>query len=125
MFGGASLPELIVKALIGNGGAGVLALLDGAAPRSDQGDLGTPADNIYAAPVIVADVQARYGNQQLMVVSSYLGGVVRARALAKASTTPRLPSSTALTEPFRGGARHLSQSAGLGRWTSPGSGGQS
>jgi ribose-phosphate pyrophosphokinase len=30
-----------------------------------------------------ADIQARYGNQELMVVSPDVGGVVRARALAK------------------------------------------
>ncbi|MEC7399551.1 MAG: ribose-phosphate diphosphokinase, partial [Pseudomonadota bacterium] len=40
-------------------------------------------DNLYAAPVMAADIQARYGDQDLMVVSPDVGGVVRARALAK------------------------------------------
>ena len=42
-----------------------------------------PTDNLYAAPVMAADIQARYGEKDLMVVSPDVGGVVRARALAK------------------------------------------
>ena len=48
-----------------------------------EGDGGDPTDNLYAAPVMAADIQARYGDQPLMVVSPDVGGVVRARALAK------------------------------------------
>jgi ribose-phosphate pyrophosphokinase len=48
-----------------------------------QGFFDIPTDNLYAAPVMAADIQARYGDQQLMVVSPDVGGVVRARALAK------------------------------------------
>ncbi|MXP48034.1 ribose-phosphate diphosphokinase [Altererythrobacter luteolus] len=48
-----------------------------------QGFFDIPTDNLYAAPVMAADIQARYGDQSLMVVSPDVGGVVRARALAK------------------------------------------
>ncbi|MEO6094093.1 MAG: ribose-phosphate pyrophosphokinase [Novosphingobium sp.] len=48
-----------------------------------QGFFDIPTDNLYAAPVMAADIQARYGMQELMVVSPDVGGVVRARALAK------------------------------------------
>ncbi len=48
-----------------------------------QGFFDIPTDNLYAAPVMAADILARYGGQDLMVVSPDVGGVVRARALAK------------------------------------------
>lgn len=52
-----------------------------------QGFFDIPTDNLYAAPVMAADIQARYGDagsgSGLMVVSPDVGGVVRARALAK------------------------------------------
>jgi ribose-phosphate pyrophosphokinase len=48
-----------------------------------QGFFDIPTDNLYAAPVMAADIQARYNGQDLMVVSPDVGGVVRARALAK------------------------------------------
>lgn len=48
-----------------------------------QGFFDIPTDNLYAAPVMAADVQARFGEHKLMVVSPDVGGVVRARALAK------------------------------------------
>jgi ribose-phosphate pyrophosphokinase len=48
-----------------------------------QGFFDIPTDNLYAAPVMAADIQARYGDKDLMVVSPDVGGVVRARSLAK------------------------------------------
>ncbi len=48
-----------------------------------QGFFDIPTDNLYAAPVIAADIDARLGKQDLTVVSPDVGGVVRARALAK------------------------------------------
>jgi ribose-phosphate pyrophosphokinase len=48
-----------------------------------QGFFDIPTDNLYAAPVMAADIQARYGDKELMVVSPDVGGVVRARSLAK------------------------------------------
>ena len=47
-----------------------------------QGFFNIPVDNIYASPVLLADLQGmRYEN--LVVVSPDVGGVVRARAMAK------------------------------------------
>jgi ribose-phosphate pyrophosphokinase len=48
-----------------------------------QGFFDIPTDNLYAAPVMSADIQARFSSRNLMVVSPDVGGVVRARALAK------------------------------------------
>ena len=48
-----------------------------------QGFFDIPTDNLYAAPTMAADIQARLGDRDLMVVSPDVGGVVRARALAK------------------------------------------
>ena len=48
-----------------------------------QGFFDIPTDNLYAAPVIAADINARMGTDDLMVVSPDVGGVVRARALSK------------------------------------------
>lgn len=48
-----------------------------------QGFFDIPTDNLFAAPVVAADILAHYGDQSLMVVSPDVGGVVRARALAK------------------------------------------
>ena len=47
-----------------------------------QGFFDIPVDNIYAAPILLADVK-RQEYQDLIVVSPDVGGVVRARALAK------------------------------------------
>ena len=48
-----------------------------------QGFFDIPTDNLYAAPVMSADIQARFAGKNLMVVSPDVGGVVRARVLAK------------------------------------------
>jgi len=48
-----------------------------------QGFFDIPTDNLYAAPVISADINARFGKKNLMVVSPDVGGVVRARSLSK------------------------------------------
>ncbi|MGO1305100.1 MAG: ribose-phosphate pyrophosphokinase [Sphingomonas parapaucimobilis] len=48
-----------------------------------QGFFDIPTDNLYAAPVMSADILARFKNDNLMVVSPDVGGVVRARQLAK------------------------------------------
>jgi ribose-phosphate pyrophosphokinase len=48
-----------------------------------QGFFDIPTDNLYAAPVMAADITARMGTDDVMVVSPDVGGVVRARALAK------------------------------------------
>lgn len=48
-----------------------------------QGFFDIPTDNLYAAPVMSADILARFPGKKLTVVSPDVGGVVRARALAK------------------------------------------
>ena len=48
-----------------------------------QGFFDIPTDNLYAAPVMSADISEQYVGESLMVVSPDVGGVVRARALAK------------------------------------------
>jgi ribose-phosphate pyrophosphokinase len=48
-----------------------------------QGFFDIPTDNLFAAPVIAADIQARLSNKNVMIVSPDVGGVVRARGLAK------------------------------------------
>lgn len=50
-----------------------------------QGFFDIPTDNLYAAPVMSIDIKERYADQldNLMMVSPDVGGVVRARALAK------------------------------------------
>jgi ribose-phosphate pyrophosphokinase len=48
-----------------------------------QGFFDIPTDNLYGAPVMAADILARHGDKEITVVSPDVGGVVRARALAK------------------------------------------
>ena len=48
-----------------------------------QGFFDIPTDNLYGAPVMAADILARNLDGNLMVVSPDVGGVVRARALAR------------------------------------------
>jgi ribose-phosphate pyrophosphokinase len=48
-----------------------------------QGFFDMPLDNVYASPVLLADIWRYYGNDDLIVVSPDVGGVVRARAVAK------------------------------------------
>jgi ribose-phosphate pyrophosphokinase len=48
-----------------------------------QGFFDIPTDNLYAAPTMAQDVLEKAAGQDLMVVSPDVGGVVRARALAK------------------------------------------
>jgi ribose-phosphate pyrophosphokinase len=53
-----------------------------------QGFFDIPTDNLFAAPVMVRDIQEQYKGNNLMVVSPDVGGVVRARALAKRIDVP-------------------------------------
>ncbi|HSC81315.1 MAG TPA: ribose-phosphate pyrophosphokinase [Chitinolyticbacter sp.] len=47
-----------------------------------QGFFDIPVDNIYSTPVLLADIRAQ-NHENLMVVSPDVGGVLRARAMAK------------------------------------------
>ncbi len=42
-----------------------------------------PVDNVYASPLLLADIWRSQGTENLIVVSPDVGGVVRARAIAK------------------------------------------
>ena len=42
-----------------------------------------PVDNVYASPLLLADIWRNQGSENLIVVSPDVGGVVRARAIAK------------------------------------------
>ncbi len=48
-----------------------------------QGFFDIPTDNLFAAPVIVRDIKERLDRDSLMIVSPDVGGVVRARAIAR------------------------------------------
>src|SRR5436309_678121 len=48
-----------------------------------QGFFDIPTDNLYGAPVMSEDIKANFSGQPITVVSPDVGGVVRARALAK------------------------------------------
>ncbi len=61
-----------------------------------QGFFDIPVDNLYAAGEIIGDIQRSFSNGNLMVVSPDVGGVVRARAIAK-----RLESDLAIVDKRR------------------------
>jgi ribose-phosphate pyrophosphokinase len=53
-----------------------------------QGFFDIPTDNLFAAPVLVRDIKERYATDNVVIVSPDVGGVVRARALAKRIDAP-------------------------------------
>jgi ribose-phosphate pyrophosphokinase len=60
-----------------------------------QGFFDVPVDNVYAAPVLLGDVW-KHNHEDVVVISPDVGGVVRARALAK-----RLESDLAIIDKRR------------------------
>ena len=48
-----------------------------------QGFFDIPVDNVYASPLTLADIWKHYTSDEFIVVSPDVGGVVRARAIAK------------------------------------------
>jgi ribose-phosphate pyrophosphokinase len=48
-----------------------------------QGFFDIPVDNLYAAPLFARDIKERYHGRDIMIVSPDVGGVVRARLLAR------------------------------------------
>lgn len=61
-----------------------------------QGFFDIPVDNVYASPLTLADIWRHQGGEELVVVSPDVGGVVRARAIAK-----RLDSELAIIDKRR------------------------
>jgi ribose-phosphate pyrophosphokinase len=53
-----------------------------------QGFFDIPTDNLFAAPVLVGDINEVMDKDDIMVVSPDVGGVVRARGLAKRIDAP-------------------------------------
>jgi ribose-phosphate pyrophosphokinase len=77
----------LVANLITHAGADRVLTLDLHAGQI-QGFFDIPTDNLFAAPVMVRDINEHYDNGNLMVVSPDVGGVVRARGLAKRIDAP-------------------------------------
>jgi len=48
-----------------------------------QGFFDIPTDNLFSAPVFIKDILARFDGQDMTVVSPDVGGVLRARAIAR------------------------------------------
>src|SRR6201987_5007447 len=77
----------LVANLITHAGADRVMTLDLHAGQI-QGFFDIPTDNLYASPVMVRDIRERFDLSNVMVVSPDVGGVVRARGLAKRINTP-------------------------------------
>ncbi|MBN9042693.1 MAG: phosphoribosylpyrophosphate synthetase [Rhizobiales bacterium 62-47] len=77
----------LVANLITNAGADRVLTLDLHAGQI-QGFFDIPTDNLYASPVMVRDIREQFDLTNLMVVSPDVGGVVRARGLAKRINAP-------------------------------------
>src|ERR1700675_1583133 len=77
----------LVANLITNAGADRVLTLDLHAGQI-QGFFDIPTDNLYASPVMVRDIRERFDLANVMVVSPDVGGVVRARGLAKRIDAP-------------------------------------
>jgi ribose-phosphate pyrophosphokinase len=71
----------LVAKMIGSAGADRVLTMDLHADQI-QGFFDIPVDNVYASPILLGDIW-RQKEPRLMVVSPDVGGVVRARALAK------------------------------------------
>ena len=77
----------LVANLITRAGADRVLTLDLHAGQI-QGFFDIPTDNLYAAPVMVNEIKENFELGNLMVVSPDVGGVVRARGLAKRIGAP-------------------------------------
>jgi ribose-phosphate pyrophosphokinase len=72
----------LVANLITEAGADRVVTLDLHAGQI-QGFFDIPTDNLFAAPVFVKDIKDRFNGKDLVMVSPDVGGVLRARAIAK------------------------------------------
>lgn len=77
----------LVANLITRAGADRVMTLDLHAGQI-QGFFDIPTDNLFAAPLLARDIKERQDLSHVMVVSPDVGGVVRARALAKRIDAP-------------------------------------
>ena len=72
----------LVANLITSAGADRVLTMDLHADQI-QGFFDIPTDNLFAAPVLTEDIKQKYPNGRLVIVSPDVGGVVRARAVAR------------------------------------------
>ncbi len=72
----------LVANLITSAGADRVLTLDLHAGQI-QGFFDIPTDNLFAAPVFTKDILERYEGDEMTIVSPDVGGVLRARAIAK------------------------------------------
>jgi ribose-phosphate pyrophosphokinase len=72
----------LVANLITTAGADRVLTLDLHAGQI-QGFFDIPTDNLFGAPVFTQDIQKNYGTDNLMIISPDVGGVVRARDIAR------------------------------------------
>lgn len=72
----------LVANLITTAGANRVLTLDLHAGQI-QGFFDIPTDNLIVSPVFIPDIEKRFGGEDLVIVSPDVGGVVRARAIAK------------------------------------------
>ncbi len=72
----------LVANLITSAGADRVLTMDLHADQI-QGFFDIPTDNLFAAPVLTDDIKQKYPNGRLVIVSPDVGGVVRARAVAR------------------------------------------
>ncbi len=72
----------LVANLISTAGADRVLTMDLHAGQI-QGFFDVPTDNLFAAPIFANDIQERYDSEELVIVSPDVGGVLRARAIAK------------------------------------------
>jgi ribose-phosphate pyrophosphokinase len=77
----------LVANLITNSGADRVLTVDLHAGQI-QGFFDIPTDNLFASPVMVRDVKEKFRGVDVTVVSPDVGGVVRARGLAKRINAP-------------------------------------
>src|ERR1700744_2301026 len=77
----------LVANLITHAGADRVMTLDLHAGQI-QGFFDIPTDNLFAAPVMMRDIKERFDLAKVIVVSPDVGGVVRARGLAKRINAP-------------------------------------
>jgi len=83
----APISAKLVANLITRAGADRVMTLDLHAGQI-QGFFDIPTDNLYASPLMVRDIKERFDLSKVMVVSPDVGGVARARGLAKRINAP-------------------------------------
>ena len=77
-----SISAKVVANLLTNAGASRILTVDLHAGQI-QGFFDIPTDNLFAAPVFIDDIKKKFSGKDFVIISPDVGGVVRARAIAK------------------------------------------